>query len=82
MPSPQQGSPGLCVHKLQQAAMELGEELAAEMVLYLKKLVRPVLTHLGHMLRLAASSYSSLSDKRRKKVVVTSWGNKSEWLTC
>ena len=50
---------------LQQAAMELGEDLAADTVLALE-LDGSASTRLGHVLRLAANSFNSLLEKHRK----------------
>ena len=48
---------------LQQTTIELGEELAIDIVLTLKELDGPASTQLGHALRLAASFLNSLLEK-------------------
>ena len=64
--------------KLQHAATELGENLTKDTVLAVDELDGPILTCLGHALRLIASSFNSLSEKRRKEEVLKSWGIKRE----
>ena len=56
--------------------MELGEELAVDLVLALDELDGPTLTHLGQMLSLTASSCNPLSGKRRREEMSKLWGNK------
>ena len=63
---------------LQQAAMELGDDLTTDIILTLKELDGPASTRLGHALRLAASSFNSLLKKYRKEAVSKSRGIKSE----
>ena len=63
--------------RLQQSAMELGEDFAADIVLALTELDSPASACLGYELRLEVSTFNSLSEKR-KVVVLKSWVNKSE----
>ena len=53
--------------RLQQAATELGENLTMNRVLTLEELDGPASTLLDHAIRLAASSFNSLFEQRRKK---------------
>ena len=64
--------------RLLQAGTEAGEDVTTDIVLALEELDSPASTHLGHALRLTASSFNSLSEKRRKEAVSKSWENKSE----
>ena len=64
--------------RLQQAATELGKDLTMDIILALEELDSPASTHLGHALRLVASSFNSLSEKRRMRQYEKLWGNKTE----
>ena len=50
----------------------MGEKLLADVVLAIKELNRPELTHMGHAVKLAPSGYNALSEKRRKEAVFKS----------
>ena len=63
--------------QLQQAATELGEDLATDIVLALKELHGPTSTRLGQSLRLTGSSFNYLLEKHRKEAVSKSLGNRS-----
>ena len=63
---------------LQQAATELGEDLATDIILNLEELDGPASSRLDYTLRLPASSFNSLSEKQRQEAVSKSWGNKSK----
>ena len=67
--------------RLQQAATNLASDFTSEIVLAIEDLDGMASTRLGHALHLAASSFNSLSEKRRKRVVNTSWGFTEE-LVC
>ena len=58
--------------------MELEEDLATDIILTLEELDDPAWTRLGHTLTLPASSFNSLSEKRREEAVPKSWGKKSK----
>ena len=67
---------GLCLRqRLQQPAMDLGPEIASEVILAIEVLDVVTSNRLGHALYLVASSFSSLSEKKRKEAV-----NRSLWL--
>ena len=53
---------------MQQTTTELGEDLVEHVVLALKEMDSPAFPHLGHSLRLSASSFNSLSQKRKIEV--------------
>ena len=53
---------------LQQAALEPGEDLAADIILALEELDDPASTKLSHALRLAASSFNFLSEKHGRRL--------------
>ena len=59
--------------------MELGEDLAAELVLFFMELDGVGSTHLGYALRLAASFFNVLLEKRKKEAVSKSRGEQ-EWV--
>ena len=61
--------------KLQQAVTDLGQDLAIDVIPAIKELDGVASTCLGHILHLAASSFKSLSVKRRKEKVNKSWGS-------
>ena len=67
----------LASDKMQQAITWLGEELVANVILIIKELDRPALTHLSHTMWLVVSSYNTLSENRRKETVSKSWVNKN-----
>ena len=66
---------------MQQAATELGEDLATDIVLALEELDGTALTHLGHVLRLTTSSFNALVTEESKRIVSKSWENKSELMS-
>ena len=61
--------------RLQQAATEMREDHSTDIVLALEELDGPASTCLGYALRLMASSFNSLLEKRRKEAVWKVRGN-------
>ena len=51
--------------RLQQAAIDLGQEMATEVVLVIQEMDGVASTQLGHALHLADISFNSLSKERR-----------------
>ena len=55
--------------RVQQVSMDLGPEMASEMILAIKELDGVASSRLGHTFHLVASSFHHLSEKRRKGAV-------------